>query len=650
MNYLKPKRFNYIAQNNYFQSAVILFLIIIIIASCARPMAPTGGPKDEDPPIPLKSRPVNYSTNFSDDKIIIQFNEFVVLKNLNQELLVSPPLEDQPEIKLRGKNVIINIESPLMDSTTYGINFYEAITDLNEGNLLKNFLFEFSTGNVFDSLYVGGNVKNAFDFKTEKGLFIMLYEAFNDSTPRKLKPAYISKTDEEGNFFITNMKNKPYYIFALKDLNNNHLFDLPNEQIAFSEKTYQPNFKQVEMVDTIRYIDSISPNFKDTIYADSLHRHIEMVTTIGDIQLFLFQENVQQQYFKEAYRPEREQVIFSFNTELTDSFKIKPMVDFSLPENLYKQEFVEKNDSIVYWIKDSSIFNRDSLVFELNYTMKDSSNVFFTKTDTVLLYFESDTHTDKKGKKNQKEKKERRFNLGNLTKKKETEVVDTVIPSLLTFSSNAKSSFDLDKQVLLTARFPISNIADSLIHFIKIVDDTVETPVPFNISIDTNSTREIKIDFDKDEEEKFKLLIPQGTFSDIYGNINDTLKFEFTTQSLNYYGTISLKIMGVKMNSMIQMLNKNEELIVEQNISSDTILNFIHIHPQDLIFKLYYDSNKNKKWDTGNYRDLLQPEEVFYFPEEIKIKSNFDYEYDWDLYPVKMTPHKDKLEVEPIKD
>jgi len=647
MNYLKPKGFINITCNNIYTTAFILLLIIALVASCARPMAPTGGPKDEDPPVPLKSKPLNYSTNFTDDKIIIQFDEFLALKNVTQELLVSPPLEEQPEIKLRGKNLIINIESPLKDSTTYGINFYESITDLNEGNLLKNFQFEFSTGSEFDSLYVGGNIKNAFNFTTEKGLFVMLYEVFNDSTPRKQKPAYISKTDEDGNFFITNMKNKPYYIFALKDLNNNHLFDLPNEQIAFSNQTFQPAYIEIEMVDSIKYIDSISPNLKDTIFADSIHRHMEMVTTIDDIRLFLFQEDVQQQYFKEAYRPERQQVIFAFNTELSDSFEIKPLVDSIPLVNTYKQEILEKNDSIVYWLRDSNIFKIDSLEFELNYTMKDSNNEFFTKTDTVLLFFEDNIIDEKKDK---KEKKERKFSISNLTKKKETEVIDTVIPSLLTFSSNIKTTFDLDNEIFLTARFPISSGIDSLFQFIKMVDDTIETTFPCDISIDTNSVCQINITFDKKEEEKFKLLIPAGAIRDIYGNINDTLKYEFTTQALDYYGTISLKIMGVKENSMIQMLDKKEELIVEQNIKNDTILNFKYVRPKDLIFKLYYDINNNKKWDTGNYKDLLQPEEVFYFPEEIKIKSNFDYEYNWDLYPILESTQKDKSEIKYKKD
>ncbi len=615
--------------------SALSIIITLIITSCARPMAPTGGPKDENPPVALKSKPINYSTNFNDDKIIIEFDEFVVLKNLKQELLVSPPLEEQPIVKLRGKKILIKMESERKDSTTYGINFYEALADLNEGNILKNFQFEFSTGSVFDSLYVGGNLKNAFNYTTEKGIYIMLYKVFNDSTPRKQLPEYIAKTDEEGNFFITNMKNEPYYIFALQDLNNNMLFDLPNEALAFLDRTFLPKYKEIEVVDTIHYIDSISVSLQDTVFADSIHRYKEMVTTIGDIQLFMFHENFEQQYFNLEYRQVREQVIFAFNKKLNDSVSVFPIIDTVFNPNWYIQETHVTNDSLVYWIKDSVIFNTDSLHFQVNYTMKDSNSQNYIKTDTLLLLFADSEVKVSESVKNGKKKKERKFSIGKLINNNEKgEVKDTIIPSELTFVSNAKTPFELNANVSLVSRFPILNINETLIEFVKIEDDTVETPIEYSFFKDSLFIREFHVSFEKKEEEKFKLLIPAGCFTDIYGNINDTLKYVFTTRALDHYGTIKTKIINLKENSVIQLLDEKENILEEKSINTDSTLLYEYLQPAKYVLKLFYDINRNKIWDTGNYKALKQPEQVFYFSQELDVKSNFDYEYEWDLYPV----------------
>lgn len=611
-------------------SNISIFIgIFISIISCARQASPTGGVKDEKPPRPIKSSPVNYSKNFKGNKIIILFDEFVVLKNPNQEILTSPPLKERSEIKLRGKNILIKIKDTLKENTTYGVHFYDAITDLNEGNLLKNFSFEFSTGNDFDSLYLAGNAKNAFDHKAEKGWYVMLYDKFEDSIPRKQLPELIAKTDKNGNFILSNLKSKPYYIFAIKDLNNNQLFDLPNEKIAFLDSTFQPSFKEIERIDTLVLIESISPDLKDTVFYDSIHKHKEFISTIGDIQLLMFQEISKKQFFRKDYRKERQQVIFAFNENLEDSISVYPLIkNKPVKQKWFVQEKQTTADSLVYWIKDSTIFNIDSLFFQLNYTMLDSNNQSFTKTDTLLLYFED--------VKKQKEKPKR--SLGNILGAKKEEKKDTLPPpSLLTFTNNIKTLLDLDSDLFLTARFPIKTVNDTAIKFFKIEDDTVKQKMDFSISLDSLFTRQLHLKFKKKEDEKFKLLFPAGCISDIYGQTNDTIRYDFGTQKTEYYATIKVKIKGVKEPSMVQLLDDKEKMIKEVEINADTTISYLFLHPQKYVLKLFYDSNGNKKWDTGNYKKKKQPEKVFYFPTEINAVSNFDYDYDWDLYPAPKT-------------
>lgn len=628
---------------NKFRPTQVLYLMaIVFIASCARMSSPAGGPKDTDAPIPLQSKPINYSTNFKDGKIVILFDEYIELKNIRTELLISPPLPEKPDVKQRGKNLVIKLNNELEDSTTYSLNFYNAIQDLNEGNPLKNFTFEFSTGPEFDSLYLGGFIKNAYDYTSEAGLFIGLYENLDDSTPRKVIPKYVAKSDAEGNYFVTNLKNKAYYVFGLKDFNNNLMFDLPNEGIAFSDSPFTPSFELVELVDTVIFVESISDNKQDTVWADSVHIHQEWLTTLDGINLLYFYEDYELQYFREEYRTEQKQVIFSFNRELSDSFNIKPIVEFDFNKDWYVPEPQKKNDSLVLWLTDSTLYLIDSLHFELSYTMLDSNSLPFTKIDTIVSYFE--TVLDEVEPTKQEERKGRRqnlLNINNLLGKAEEEVEeDTIMLSELTFTHNLSQQFDLDKPIDLYARFPISEVMPNRISLHKIEDDTVLIPVNFVFEKDTLQLKHYTMSFEKDEDEIFQLTMPGETFSDIYGNVNDTLIEKLRTLSLSNYATLKLHIEKLQDVAIIQFMDAKENIINERKIWSDTTLIYEYIKPQKVIIKLFSDSNGNGKWDTGNFKERKQPEAVFYFPQEVELIQNMDYEYSWDLYPlVEEEPH-----------
>ena len=208
--------------------------MVILCWNCAQQGSPTGGPRDEDPPVVVESEPPNYSTRFEAKKILITFDEFVVLDNVNQELIVSPPMEEKPEVKLRKKTMVVQFEEALKDSTTYTFNFGSAIKDLHEGNKLLNFEYVFSTGDVLDSLSVKGTLKYADDLsEPEEPISIMLYDDLRDSVPLIDIPLYVGRSDDSGVFSVNNLRPDTYKVFALKDGNNNFLFDLPSEEIAF---------------------------------------------------------------------------------------------------------------------------------------------------------------------------------------------------------------------------------------------------------------------------------------------------------------------------------------------------------------------------------------------------------------------------------
>ena len=220
-----------------------LLLTALLAQRCANVVAPTGGPKDTTPPVVVGTVPENHSTNFVGKKIEITFDEYVTLDNAKQNVMISPPMKEKPDIKLKNKTVVVKFKEPLADSTTYTINFGAAIKDLHEGNLFKDYVYSFSTGDHIDTLYIAGKVLYASNKKPVEDAYVSLYSADRanlDSLPMSTIPNYITKTDKEGNFHLDGLANKRYLIFALKDANANLYFDLPNEEVAFLDKLVSP--------------------------------------------------------------------------------------------------------------------------------------------------------------------------------------------------------------------------------------------------------------------------------------------------------------------------------------------------------------------------------------------------------------------------
>ena len=218
-----------------------LFLICILIG-CAIRGTPTGGDKDTEPPVILKSEPENFSTNFKGDEINIYFDEYVKIKDLRKQLIISPPMDTDPSITPMGgasKYISIKIKDTLEANTTYAFNFGESIVDNNEENPYPYYRYVFSTGDTIDSLSVKGYVEDAIAEEPDTFVTVMLYEVdstYTDSIVFKEKPRYITNTlDSLTTFSIDNIKEGKYKLFAIKDKNSNFLFDQKDDKIAFKE-------------------------------------------------------------------------------------------------------------------------------------------------------------------------------------------------------------------------------------------------------------------------------------------------------------------------------------------------------------------------------------------------------------------------------
>lgn len=222
---------------------LIVFLFSLSFTDCAKKGFPSGGKLDSIPPVLLKSNPENYTTNFSGSEIRISFDEYIKLKDLNKNLLISPPATYAPVITplSTSKTLKIQIQDTLKENTTYSFNFGNSIVDNNEENAFEYYKYVFSTGDYIDSLKLSGTIKDAELLNPVFPATVLLYEVndtFKDSLIYTEKPTYIATTtDSIGSFELTNLKEGTYLLLALKDKGNDYLFQPKVDKIAF-EKTY----------------------------------------------------------------------------------------------------------------------------------------------------------------------------------------------------------------------------------------------------------------------------------------------------------------------------------------------------------------------------------------------------------------------------
>ena len=218
-----------------FNSTILWLATLLLLGACASVVAPTGGKKDETAPKLKEVVPPEQTVNFSSEKVVFTFDEYIQLLDKDKQLVISPIIEPAPTFEVKGKKLTITFKKKLKDNTTYTINFGNAVADLHESNPLAGFRYVFSTGTYVDTLFVRGNVVFAENLKSEKGILVMLYTSEDDSLPYNNTPAYFARTDESGNFSIKNIAHGPYKIFALKDADNNYKYNQSDEWIAFDK-------------------------------------------------------------------------------------------------------------------------------------------------------------------------------------------------------------------------------------------------------------------------------------------------------------------------------------------------------------------------------------------------------------------------------
>jgi len=230
----------------------LLMLTILTVISCARQGSPTGGPKDETPPVFLKADPDTLATNvdLNLQEATINFDEYILLKEYSKNVVVSPSFQIPPIVTpqaLAKKNISIKFQEPLLPNTTYSFNFGDAIQDFNENNKLSNFQYVFSTGSFIDSLKVTGRVNSSYDFKLPEKILVGLYKVdstYKDSIILQKKPYYIARANDKGEYQLNYLASGKYKLIAFEDKVENVMYDYGKERLAFHNEPIELNANQ----------------------------------------------------------------------------------------------------------------------------------------------------------------------------------------------------------------------------------------------------------------------------------------------------------------------------------------------------------------------------------------------------------------------
>ena len=569
------------------------FAISAFIYSCANQGYPTGGPIDNTPPKVTETQPENYALNFNGGKIEIFFDEFVKLEKISENFVISPPLKKTPIVKLKGRSIYVKLEEELKENTTYTLDFGTGIVDNNEGNPLGNYQFVFSTGENIDSLSIKGKIDNAFDELPVEGSMVMAYLNTHDSVPLTTIPDYIALTDSAGYFQINSLREGTYKLFSIVDGNKDYMYNGPGEKIGYFKELIVPTSHRFEQIDTIAQ-DSIVIRELTALEPNNIH-------------IRMFDEENTLQYLTGYKRSRREKLEFEFNAKRSDSLQID-FVGIDENPNWFLAESNASKDTLSYWITDSTIYKRDTLLTALQYLKTDSTGMLTNFKDTVKLNFKD----PKKAKQAKGKKKKKKLKIKVPTYK---------------FKVSTSSIQDLHKDVAIRFDEPLTNINLDSIHFFQL-KDTLEIPVDFKIEKDPKHILDYKLIVNWKPETQYKLKVDSTAFQNIYGLYSDSYQGKITTREKEYYGKLFLNVSGVQFPTLIQLHEsaKKDKLFQTQKIKSDQTVLFDYLEPKTYIIKVIIDENDNGIWDTGNYEKGIQPEQVFYFRKEIKVRSNWDVE------------------------
>lgn len=607
-----------------------VFVAVAIFYGCASVGTPGGGLYDETPPSYRSSRPAEGALNVRDRKISIHFDENIKLDNVMEKLVVSPPQSKAPVVLSNGKTVTVELLDSLLPNTTYTLDFSNAIQDNNEGNELEHFALTFSTGNHIDSLRVGGILLNAENLEPVTGAYVGLYPDSvwtSDTTWIAPDSAFLTrqmpragKSDAYGAFTISGVAPGRYRVFALMDGNSNYLYDLFTENIAF--------------LDTLITPTAVGRLVQDTIWADSLtvdtiltHGHVDYGPS--DLRLFLFNEGRVNRYMDDYSRPDSAHLAFRFSGPMPELPQVTLLGDtVPLPPSRLMAEASTRLDTVQFWLADSLLYNADTLRAAVTYYYTDTLMRDLPRTDTLTFVRpvvrpkkedDGGLLSGLKGK-------------GKGKKKKEAEANDS-LPQItyMTLKSLTGSELHIGRKPLFEVSAPLAQMDTAGIH-LEQKADSVWLPLPHVWAADTTHLRRYQLSAlpHYTPGGQYRLVVDSAAMRDIFGAPINRTSIEFREHKPEDYAHLLFRVSGVQGPAFVQLLSERD-LPVQQAPVEGGQAKFIHVQPGNYYARLVVDANNNGRFDAGNLKEHRQPEQVYYYPQKLELRANWQFSQEWNV-------------------
>ena len=562
-----------------------ILMYSVVSESCANTSTPPmGGDKDTIPPVLLNITPpensIHFPTNLKKGKvknISFTFDEYVVIKDGNANIFLSPPQEKKPIYKISGKSVKITFEEPLDSNQTYTLDLGAAINDNNEGNPFDRKVYTFSTGDYIDSIYTAGSVVDAITLLPLDKMTLLFHEDLSDSAAFKKLPDAATKTDVWGHFTMRNIKPVKYSVYAIEDLNNNNKYDPETEKIAFmdslllSNKVMKPDDPYLELISVLDTAKCMSR----PVYLD----------------LRLFKEESKKQFIMANERPHRR---FMYVTFAAANVQIDSMGIREYPDEKLIKQFNITNDSLCIWINDQNEVP-DTLYLDIKYHKTDDSlGILIPTTDTLEMIVPKAKKTiDKRTK-------------------KAVDIVDTAV----VFKFNATPETVEQDGMELIFDYPLIKAPLDSIRFsyINHREDTIQSKLI--IEQDSTNIRRYILRASEDlvKGYRYQVEFSKDVFFDINGLPADSLEQEFSLPSDEKLSTLIADMTNVTGNYIVELISENRTKTLRRyEITGDAKLSFPYLKADNYSLRITQDLNKNGLFDTGVLLERKQPEKVLLY-------------------------------------
>ena len=561
---------------------------------------PTGGPKDTIPPVLRKVEPLPATVHVPTKKTKLRFtfNEYVKIKDANGVYL-SPPLEKKPKAAIKGKSLEVSFESDLDSNTTYTLDLTGALADNNEGNLFPGFTLVFSTGAQIDSMCLTGLVQDCNTLMPVKGATVVLYKDHSDSAVFLRRPVAAAKTDDWGFFSIRNIQDTLYRVYAIKDENNNNMYDPESERIAFLDTLFRPT----------------------TVYNDSLYefKKFDMKDTalcmarFPQIELNLFRETPSKQFIvkKERVGPRTAYLTFMAPHARIHDLRIK-----GLPREKLIRQFNLQQDSLELWVNDQRKMP-DTLHLVVKYDKTDTNGVLKPQEELVKLTYSKELRAELM-------KKERNY--------RDRKHEDTIAVMTTQADPTRVEQYGFE----IEFKYPLIRDAWDSLKLTAINPRQQESAGKYDVIRDSTNLRMFRVM----PRERFQpgydyiLKIPHRGFRDVNGYYHDSTQLKVPLPNDEKLSSVTLELSGVHNRYIVDLLGEKRDKVIRSFIvDSDGPLVFPYLKQGQYCIRITEDKNRNALVDTGELLARRQPEKVLFFkPDgEVLIKVLERAEMIWKI-------------------